>query len=254
ELVQILKQFTNPENPVAWDTETSDLEPRDAALVGIGCCWGTEPDATAYIPITHAKGNNLDKDIVLNALRPILESADYPKTFQNAKFDRLVFLVQGINLTGVVFDPMLASYVLNPDTSHNLSDLTLRYLGLTIQNYVDLVPKGKTIGDIDISAVADYCCLQVYATFQLVGKLREELVKTPALYKLLTEVEQPLEEVLAAVEYTGVRIDSDYLRELSQKLEIDLDKLQEQATTLAGESFNLGSPKKLSYILFEKLG
>jgi len=254
ELVQILKQFTNPENPVAWDTETSDLEPRDAALVGIGCCWGTEPDATAYIPLAHAKGDNLSQDIVLAALRPILESADYPKTFQNAKFDRLVFLVQGINLTGVVFDPMLASYVLNPDTSHNLSDLTLRYLGLTIQNYVDLVPKGKTIADINISAVANYCCLQVHATFQLVGKLREELAKTPALYKLLTEVEQPLEEVLAAVEYTGVRIDSAYLGELSQKLEVDLAKLQEQATAIAGEKFNLGSPKKLSSILFEKLG
>ncbi|MBD2500604.1 DNA polymerase I [Anabaena azotica] len=254
ELVEILKQYTNPENPVAWDTETSDLEPRDAALVGIGCCWGTEADATAYIPVAHTKGDNLDKDIVLNALRPILESADYPKTFQNAKFDRLVFLVQGINLTGVVFDPMLASYVLNPDTSHNLSDLTLRYLGLTIQNYVDLVPKGKTIGDIDISAVANYCCLQVYATFQLVGKLREELAKTPELYKLLTEVEQPLEAVLAAVEYTGVRIDSAYLGELSQKLEVDLAQLEEKATEIAGEKFNLGSPKKLSYILFEKLG
>ncbi|ABA20205.1 DNA polymerase A [Trichormus variabilis ATCC 29413] len=254
ELVQILQQFTNPETPVAWDTETSGLEPRDAALVGIGCCWGTEADASAYIPLAHTKGENLSQDIVLTALRPILESADYPKTFQNAKFDRLVFLVQGINLTGVVFDPMLASYVLNPDTSHNLTDLTQRYLGLTIQNYVDLVPKGKTIADINISAVANYCCLQVYATFQLVAKLREELAKTPNLDKLLREVEQPLESVLATVEYTGVRIDSAYLHELSQQLEIDLAKLQEQATELAGEKFNLGSPKQLSYILFEKLG
>ncbi|MBD2343530.1 DNA polymerase I [Anabaena subtropica] len=254
ELVQILQQFTNPETPVAWDTETSGLEPRDAELVGIGCCWGTEADAMAYIPLAHTKGENLTKEIALAALRPILESADYPKTFQNAKFDRLVFLVQGIKLAGVVFDPMLASYVLNPDTSHNLTDLTQRYLGLIIQNYVDLVPKGKTIGDIDISAVANYCCLQVYATFQLVTKLREELAKIPALDKLLTEVEQPLEAVLATVEYTGVRIDSAYLQELSQQLEIDLAKLQEQATELAGEKFNLGSPKQLSYILFEKLG
>ncbi|MBW4564186.1 MAG: DNA polymerase I [Mojavia pulchra JT2-VF2] len=254
KLVKVLQQFTNPEIPVAWDTETSDLEPRDADLVGIGCCWGTEPEESAYIPLGHKTGENLNKDVALAALRPILESATYPKTFQNGKFDRLVFRCQGINLAGVVFDPMLASYVLNPDTSHNLSDLALRYLGLSLQNYVDLVPKGKTIADIDISAVTDYCCLQVYATFQLVAKLREELEKFPVLDKLLMEVEQPLEEVLAEMEYTGVRIDSAYLKELSQQLEIDLAKLEEKATEIAGEKFNLGSPKKLSQILFEKLG
>ncbi|QLE57800.1 DNA polymerase I [Nostoc sp. TCL26-01] len=253
-LVNILQKFTNPANPVAWDTETSDLEPRDAALVGIGCCWGTQADELAYIPLNHRTGENLALEIALTALRPILESVDYPKTFQNGKFDRLVFRTQGINLAGIVFDPMLASYVLNPDTNHNLSDLTLRYLGLIIQNYVDLVPKGKTIADIDIAVVADYCCLQVHATYQLVPKLREELAKNPALSQLLTDIEQPLEAVLATMEYTGVRIDSDYLKELSQQLEIDLAKLQEQATELAGEKFNLGSPKQLSYILFEKLG
>ncbi|MBW4558604.1 MAG: DNA polymerase I [Trichormus sp. ATA11-4-KO1] len=254
ELVNLLQQFTNLETPVAWDTETSDLEPRDAELVGIGCCWGIKPDESAYIPINHKTGENLPKDMVLEALRPILENADYPKTFQNGKFDRLVFRCQKINLAGVIFDPMLASYVLNPDTSHNLSDLALRYLGLMVQNYLDLVPKGKTIADIDIAAVANYCCLQVYATFQLVPKLREELEKFPALHKLLAEVEQPLEAVLAQMEYTGVRINSAYLQELSQQLEIDLAKLEEKATAIAGEKFNLGSPKQLSQILFEKLG
>ncbi|MBD2494129.1 DNA polymerase I [Nostoc sp. FACHB-280] len=254
ELVNILQQFTDPANPVAWDTETSDLEPRDAALVGIGCCWGTQPDESAYIPLAHKNGENLHPETALAALRPILENANYPKTFQNGKFDRLVFRCQGINLAGIVFDPMLASYVLNPDTSHNLTDLALRYLGLSIQNYAELVPKGKTIADIDITSVANYCCFQVYATWQLVEKLREELDKFPALSKLLLEVEQPLEAVLAEMEYTGVSIDSAYLRELSQQLEIDLAKLEAQATEIAGEKFNLGSPKQLSQILFEKLG
>ncbi|RCJ39718.1 DNA polymerase I [Nostoc minutum NIES-26] len=254
ELVNLLQKFTNPETPVAWDTETSDLEPRDASLVGIGCCWGTKPDESAYIPLNHKTGENLNQELALEALRPILESADYPKTFQNGKFDRLVFRCQGINLAGIVFDPMLASYVLNPDTSHNLNDLALRYLGLSVQNYLDLVPKGKTIADIDINAVANYCCLQVYATFQLVLKLSEELAKIPALYQLLIDVEQPLETVLAAMEYQGIHIDSAYLKELSQRLETDLAKLEEKATELAGEKFNLGSPKKLSQILFEKLG
>ncbi|QOV24364.1 DNA polymerase I [Anabaenopsis elenkinii] len=254
ELVQLLQKFTDPKYPVAWDTETSDLEPRDAQLVGIGCCWGTAPDESAYIPLGHREGENLPKDVALTVLSPILSSAQYPKTFQNTKFDRLVFRNQGINLVGVVFDPMLASYVLNPDTSHNLTDLALRHLGLILTNYNDLVPKGKNIGDLDITAVANYCCLQVYATWQLVPKLRQELEKTPALHKLLLEVEQPLEVVLAEMEYTGICINSVYLQELSQELEINLAKLQETAITIAGEKFNLGSPKQLSQILFDKLG
>lgn len=254
ELVELLKKFTNPETPVAWDTETTALEPRDADLVGIGCCWGTEADELAYIPIGHKIGDNLNRDLVLETLRTILESADYPKALQNAKFDRLILRCQGINLAGVVFDTMLASYLINPDSSHNLSDLSWRYLGLTAKSYGDLVPKGKTIADISIAAVADYCGMDVYSTFALVAKLREELEKTPTLYKLLNEVEQPLEAVLAEVEYTGVRINSAYLKELSQQLETELAKLEITATEIAGEKFNLGSPKQLSHILFEKLG
>ncbi|MEA5616394.1 DNA polymerase I [Cronbergia sp. UHCC 0137] len=254
ELINILKQFTNSNTPVAWDTETTDLEPRDADLVGIGCCWGTEPDQLAYIPLGHKIGENLNKDIALAALRPILESADYPKALQNAKFDRLIFRCQGINLAGVVFDSLLASYLINPDSSHNLTDLAQRYLGLTATSYKDLVPKGKTIADVSIPAVADYCGMDVYSTFGLVPKLQEELEQVPALYKLLLEVEQPLEEVLAEIEYTGVRINSDYLQELSQQLETELAQLEITVTEIAGEKFNLGSPKQLSHILFEKLG
>ncbi|MCC5648534.1 DNA polymerase I [Nostoc sp. XA013] len=254
ELVKLLQKFTNPETPVAWDTETTALEPRDAELVGIGCCWGTQPDEVAYIPLGHKTGENLHKDLALEALRPILENADYPKALQNAKFDRLVLKCQGINLAGVVFDPMLASYILNPDSSHNLMDLAQRYLGLIAKSYLDLVPKGKTIADIDIRAVADYCGMDAYSTFGLVPKLREELDKLPTLSKLLVEVEQPLEAVLAQMEYTGVRINSTYLQELSQHLETELARLKEKATLIAGEDFNLGSPKQLSQILFEKLG
>ncbi|MDF5711583.1 MAG: DNA polymerase I [Nostoc sp. S4] len=254
KLVKVLQKFTNPETPVAWDTETTDLEPRDAELVGIGCCWGTKPDEVAYIPLGHKTGENLNQNVALKALRPILESANYPKTLQNAKFDRLVFKCQEINLDGVVFDPMLASYLLNPDSSHNLMDLAQRYLGITAKSYLDLVPKGKTIADIDIPTVADYCGMDVYSTFGLVSKLRAEMEKTPALSKLLVEVEQPLEAVLAQMEYTGVRINSAYLQELSQHLEIELIRLKQKATEIAGENFNLGSPKQLSQILFEKLG
>ena len=254
ELVKLLQEFTDPKAPVAWDTETSALEPRDAELVGIGCCWGTRTDEVAYVPVGHKLGTNLSKDLVIEALRPILESTKYPKSFQNAKFDRLIFRAQGIELDGVIFDPMLASYVLNPDSSHSLSELSQRHLGLIIQDYSELVPKGQTIGDINSSKVAAYCCFQVHATFQLVQKLREELEKIPVLHKLLLEVEQTLEPVLAGMEYQGIRIDSAYLKILSQQLETDLDKFEKQAYEIAGETFNLGSPKQLSAILFEKLG
>ncbi|MGB3640944.1 MAG: DNA polymerase I, partial [Rivularia sp. (in: cyanobacteria)] len=254
QLIKILKKFTSAETPVAWDTETTDLEPRDADLVGIGCCWGTEADEVAYIPVGHKNGNNLDKNVALEALRPILESADYPKAFQNTKFDRLVLRCQGINIAGVIFDSMLASYVLNPDSSHGLSELSQKYLKLTAKSYVELVPKGQTIADISISEVADYCGMDAYSTFGLVAKLREELNNFPRLSKLLLEVEQPLEEVLAEMEYQGIRIDSAYLNELSQQLKTDLNKLEIQVHEIAGENFNLGSPKQLSQILFDKLG
>jgi len=254
KLVKILQKFTSPETPVAWDTETSDLEPRDADLVGIGCCWGTEASEVAYIPVGHKNGNNLDKDIALDTLRPILESTDYPKAFQNTKFDRLVLRCQGINVAGVIFDSMLASYVLNPDSSHGLSELSQKYLKLTAKSYVELVPKGQTIADVSISEVADYCGMDAYTTFGLVAKLREELENFPRLSKLLLEVEQPLEAVLADMEFQGIRIDTAYLKELSQQLETDLNKLEIQVHEIAGEKFNLGSPKQLSQILFENLG
>ncbi|WOB43687.1 DNA polymerase I [Thermoleptolyngbya oregonensis NK1-22] len=253
-LVKTLQACTDPAAPVAWDTETTALEPRDAVLVGIGCCWGPGEADVAYIPTGHTQGTNLDAAIVLEALRPILESADYPKALQNAKFDRLVLRCQGIHLAGVVFDTMLASYVLNPEGSHNLTDLGRKYLNLNAQSYDDLVPKGKTIAEVSIPKVANYCGTDVYSVFHLVPKLRAELAQIPRQTELLETVEQPLEPVLAEMEYTGVRIDQDYLKAFSKALEQDLKRIEEQAYEAAGQTFNLGSPKQLSVLLFDTLG
>jgi DNA polymerase I len=249
-----LKRFTDPAIPVAWDTETTALEPRDAELVGIGCAWGAGLDEMAYIPLGHKSGGNLDLKTALTALRPILENDAYPKALQNAKFDRLILRCQGINLAGVVFDTMLASYVLNPENSHNLSDLSRKYLGLNPLSYDELVPKGQGIADLGIAPVAEYCGMDVHTTFQLVAKLRAELEPFPQLLKLLLEVEQPLEPVLAEMEYTGVHIDQAYLKEFSKNLEQDLTAIEQRAYEAAGEKFNLGSPKQLGDLLFEKLG
>jgi DNA polymerase-1 len=254
ELVKLLENCTDLARPVAWDTETTSLEPRDAKLVGLGCCWGDTVRDLAYIPINHKQGTNLDRDLVLDTLRPILESDAYPKALQNAKFDRLILRCQGIHLAGVVFDTMLASYVLNPEEVHNLGELGLRYLGIDAKSYSELVGKDRTIADISISEVADYCGTDAYTVFHLVPKLRSQLAEIPKLQQLLLDVEQPLEPVLADMEYLGVCIDQGYLAEFSAELERDLLAIEQKAYDVSGHTFNLGSPKQLSELLFETLG
>ncbi len=250
----ITKLETCATTPVAWDTETTAIDPLDAELVGIGCCWGDGSDEIAYIPVGHGAGNQLPLADVINALKPILASADYPKSLQNAKYDRAVLKRQGIELAGVVFDTMLASYVLNPESSHNLTELSLRYLNVTAQSYSDLVPKGKTIADISIEQVAVYCGGDVHTTYRLVSILQDELKQVDAIATLFRDIEVPLEAVLADMETTGIRIDEPYLKQFSEQLEADLYELQIQAYDHAGEEFNLSSPKQLSVLLFETLG
>jgi DNA polymerase I len=252
-LVEILLTCKDPKLPVSWDTETTSLEPRDAKLVGVGCCWNDGISNLAYIPVGHSNGKMMDWGIVREMLRPVLESADHPKTLQNAKYDRLVLRFQGIELAGVVFDTMLASYVINPELKHNLTELSMRYLDIQPQDYKDLVPKGQTIADISIAQVANYCGMDVYTTWQLTQKLQAELAATPTLQTLFQTVELPLEPVLADMETVGIAIDSDYLHTFSGQLGEELQKLEKQAYADAGREFNLGSPKQLSELLFNQL-
>ena len=158
------------------------------------------------------------------------------------------------------FDTMLASYVLNPESSHSLSELSRKYLGIVAKSYKELVAKNKTIADISIPEVAKYCGMDVHTTFQLVGKLRAELDKADeanfsdkSLHQLLLKVEQPLEPILAEMEYCGIRINSDYLKTLSHQLEKSLAEIEAKTYEAAGRKFNLGSPKQLSEILLEKI-
>ncbi|ESA33567.1 dna polymerase i [Leptolyngbya sp. Heron Island J] len=254
DLVTKLETQTDKAKPVAWDTETTAIDPLDADLVGIGCCWGDGPEDIAYVPVGHVEGTQLPLADVLAALKPVLESADCPKSLQNAKYDRAVFKRYDIELTGVVFDTMLASYVLNPENSHNLTDLSLRYLNVAAQSYSDLVPKGKTIADIALDQVAAYCGEDVHTTYRLVPILQKELSQVDAIATLFRDIEVPLEAVLADMEATGIRIDEPYLKQFSEQLEADLYELQIKAYDYAGEEFNLASPKQLSVLLFETLG
>ncbi|NCS46725.1 MAG: DNA polymerase I [Microcystis aeruginosa BK11-02] len=254
-LLAKLTTFTNPQFPVAWDTETTDLNPRVAKLVGIGCCWGKELNAMAYIPIGHSTGDNLNLEIVLEKLRPILAGDNYPKVFQNAKFDIDIFYHQGITVKGLVFDTMVASYVLHTELTNNLEDLCNRYLtGITSLSYKSLgIPAGKTIADLDIPTTANYCGLDAYATYLLREKLQSELNKIPPLYQLFSEIESPLVMVLWQMENYGIKINVNYLKNLSQQLERDLADIEKNAYESIGETFNLSSPKQLSEILFERL-
>ncbi len=255
QLVTTLKQHQDPAYPVSWDTETTDLKPRNAELVGIGCCWGNDVKEIAYVPVKHTQGTFLEKEAILSTLRPILENETYPKTLQNAKFDRLMFRHFGIKLKGVVFDTMLASYVLHPERTHNLSDLATRYLpDLATQSYQELdIPKDGSIADLDIKTVADYCGMDAYATYQLTQLLVTELNAIPKLEKIFREIEIPLEPVLAEMEYWGIKIDTAYLKTLAEEIGKKLKSIETEAYNLAGESFNLNSPKQLSEVLFGKL-
>jgi DNA polymerase I len=251
ELAKILDE--QHDIPVAWDTETTALIARDAQLVGIGCCWGNDIADVAYIPLLHTNGQTLELEVVWQHLRPILQSPTHSKVLQNAKFDRLILRHQGIELAGVVADTMLMSYALDPDKTHNLTDLAKRYLSIESTSYTDLVPKGQTISDIAIPAVAQYCGMDVYATRGVYLELLAELTAEPTLLNLWQSIEQPLEPVLADMEDLGIRIDVDYLAELSAQLQETLATIEEDAYQAADSTFNLASPKQMAELLFDRL-
>jgi DNA polymerase-1 len=237
---------------VAWDTETTSLDPRDAQLVGIGCCW-SESDI-AYLPIGHRQGSNLDWNLVKEKLQPLWEDPQRPKSLQNCKYDLSILRAHGIHLQGIQFDPMLASYVLDPEASHNLGDLAATYLNLQTTSYKELVGKEQSIADIPIFKVAEYCGSDAYCAYRLVPILTEKLQQTdPRLWNLFIQVELPLAWILEEMEWVGIRIDTEFLRQLSQELEQELQSLEQRAYAQAGEIFNLNSPKQLGSLLFEKL-
>jgi DNA polymerase I len=254
KLAWLQQKLQSLDRPTTWDTETTSLNPHDAELVGIGCCWGENISDVAYIPIAHTTGQYLGLKEAIATLRPILEDARYQKVLQNAKFDRLIFKSVGIELKGVIFDTMIASYVLDPEASHGLSEMSRRLLGLETTSYKDLVGKRKSIAEVSIPDVANYCGADVYTTYCLYPILKTQLETNPELLNLFQQIELPLEPVLASMEWNGIRIDKEYLANFSEELETDLEAIATSAYTSAGKEFNLNSPKQLSEILLELLG
>lgn len=267
-LVARLLAATDPAAPIALDTETTALNPFKAELVGIGLAWDEGPTDLAYIPIGHQPPaaedllsepppppEQLPLAAVLTALAPWLASATHPKTLQNAKYDRLILLRHGLALEGVVMDTLLADYLRDANAKHGLEELAERNMGFRPTSYGELVAKGATFASVPIEAAAQYCGMDVHLTRRLTPLLRAQLAALgPKLTALLEQLELPLEPVLAAMEATGIRIDSAYLAELSTEMAASLERLEADARAAAGVDFNLASPKQLGELLFDTLG
>jgi DNA polymerase-1 len=242
----------------AIDTETTHPEPMRAKLVGIS--FSLKPHQAFYIPVGHTLEKvpaQLDLKEVLSRLKPLLEDAQIAKYGQNMKYDKIVLANYGIDLQGLDFDTMIASYLLNPSRhAHNLEDIALEYLGykrnLTYKLVVGSGTKAITMDQAPIEKVACYSCEDADLVFQLTQHLRPQL-QQKNLEKLFYQVEMPLIEVLAQMERNGVRIDPNLLAALSRELDQELERLSSEIYALAGVEFNVNSPKQLGEILFEKL-
>jgi DNA polymerase-1 len=259
-LVKRLMACTDSTQPVAFDTETTDLNPFRAELVGIGICWDEALDALAYIPLGHkgtedSSPEQLALETVLTALAPWLASNTHPKTLQNAKYDRLILLRHGVALEGVVIDTLLADYLRDAAAKHGLELMAEREFGFQSTSFTDLVGKKQTFADVPLEPASLYCGMDVHVTRRLALLLHSQLeAMGPQLLPLLEQVEQPLEPVLALMESTGIRIDVPYLQSLSEEMGTTLHRLESEAKEAAGVEFNLASPKQLGELLFDTLG
>jgi len=242
----------------AFDTETTSLNYMQAELVGVS--FAVTPGEAAYVPLAHSYPGappQLDRDHVLEALRPLLEDAERAKVGQNLKYDASVLARYGITLRGIAFDTMLESYVLDSTaTRHDMDSLALKYLGRATTHFEDVAGKGArqiTFDQVGIEEAAPYAAEDADVTLALHEVLWPKLQAESSLERVFTEIERPLVPVLSRMERTGALIDEDRLWEQSRELGQRLQALEEEAHNLAGQVFNLGSPKQLGEVLFERL-
>ncbi|MEE9560428.1 MAG: DNA polymerase I [Acidiferrobacterales bacterium] len=243
----------------AIDTETTSLDAMRADLVGVS--FSDEAGTAAYVPVGHnypGAPTQLDRDYVLDRLKPLLEDPQRAKVGQNIKYDMMVLARYDIELTGIGFDTMLESYVLNSTGSrHDMDSLALKYLGYKTRKYEDVAGKGKgqiNFSEVPIEQAAPYAAEDADITLCLHDVLWPRLREAPKLEKLFQDIEMPLVPVLAGMQRTGVRIDADMLRHQSDELARRLLALERDAHEVAGQPFNLESPKQIQEILFDKLG
>ncbi|MDC9725399.1 MAG: DNA polymerase I [Gammaproteobacteria bacterium] len=242
----------------AFDTETTSLNYLDARIVGLS--FAVKAGEAAYLPLTHdyiGAPEQLNIDHVLALFKPLLEDPSQYKVGQNLKYDRHILLNHDIDLQGIQHDTMLQSYVLDSTaTRHDMDSLAEKYLGRSTIHFEDIAGKGKkqlTFNQIDLEQASPYAAEDADITLQLHQTLWPQLQAVPELEKVYTELEMPLLPAINYLERNGVNIDIWMLQQQSDELGHKLDKLEQQAFDIAGEEFNLGSPKQLGAILFEKL-
>jgi DNA polymerase-1 len=243
----------------AFDTETTSLDYMEARVVGVS--FAIEPGKAAYVPFGHdylGAPVQLTEAVVLGKLKPLLEDPTRLKVGQNLKYDRNVLLNHGIELQGIAYDTMLESYVLNSTASrHDMDSLARRYLNAETISFEEIAGKGVkqlTFNQIELEQAAPYAAEDADITLRLHQTLWGKLSAEPGLAKVFSEIELPLLPVLARMERLGTTIEPKLLHQQSQEIEVRLAELEKQAHELAGQEFNLSSPKQLGEILFTKLG
>ncbi|MGQ0523836.1 MAG: DNA polymerase I [Betaproteobacteria bacterium] len=240
----------------ALDTETTALNPMQARLVGIS--FSVAPDEAAYVPLGHRYAgapDQLSLELALARLRPWLEDADRPKLGQCIKYDMHVLANHGIRLAGVVHDTLLQSYVMESHKPHDMDDLAERHLNLQTISYDDVTGKGANripFEQVAIERAAEYAAEDADVTLQLHRCLHPQIEADPKLKRIYRDIEMPVMRVLQIMERNGVRLDTRLLGELSREFGAKMMELEARAHQEAGQPFNLGSPKQIQDILFEK--
>lgn len=251
EEMRALSQKFLSAKTLSLDTETTGTDAMTAELVGLS--FAVEEFEAYYIPVPPERE---EAQKIVDIFKPAYENPSSLKTGQNIKYDMLVLARYGVDIKGKMFDTMVAHYVLQPELPHNMDALAEQYLGYSTIKIEELIgPKGKkqkNMRDLPPGDVYEYACEDADVTLRLKNALHDELVRNDAI-QLFEEVEMPLVHVLAAMELTGVRIDTETLRETSELFTLRMNKLEEEVFALAGESFNLSSPKQVGEILFDKL-
>ena len=242
----------------AFDTETTSLDYMRAELVGLS--FSVRAGEAAYVPVAHdydGAPKQISRRKVLEKLRPLLESENHKIVGQNLKYDRNVLANYRVELNGIAHDSMLQSYVLNSvGARHDMNSLAKKYLGKTITSYEDVAGKGVkqvSFNQVPVEQAAAYAAEDADITLQLHQALWPKLVKDPGLRDLYTHIEVPLLSVIARMERNGVRIDTDMLLQQSSELAEQKLEAERQAHRLAGQAFNIGSPKQIQEILYGKL-
>ncbi|WP_348943628.1 DNA polymerase I [Chitinibacter sp. FCG-7] len=241
----------------AFDTETDSLDSMQARIVGMS--FSVQAGEAAYLPLAHHGADTPDQlpfDETIAKLKPWLESADHKKVGQNLKYDQHVLANIGVNLAGIADDTLLMSYVLASHEKHNMDDQAARELGETTIKYEEICGKGaKQIGfaEVDLDTATRYAAEDADITGRLANTLLPRLQAQAGLYHVYREIEMPSRDVLYVMERNGFLVDAGKLKQQSHDIGLRLIELEQQAYELAGQPFNLGSPKQLGEIFFEKL-